>query len=122
MSEQAKLLIVDDELSVRDSLGKWFREEGYVIGAAENGSQALSLMAENSWDAALVDIKMRGIDGIELQRRMHEIDPHLMVILMTGYAISEIEQRGQAAGVDYFLPKPFRREQIAPIVRAALGR
>ena len=71
MSEQAKLLIVDDELSVRDSLGKWFREEGYVIGAAENGSQALSLMAENSWDAALVDIKMRGIDGIELQRRMH---------------------------------------------------
>ena len=43
MSEQAKLLIVDDELSVRDSLGKWFREEGYVIGAAENGSQALAL-------------------------------------------------------------------------------
>ena len=75
ISRQGKLLIVDDELSVRDSLGKWFREEGYEVATAESANDALTLLAEQRWDAALVDIKMRGTDGIELQRRMHEADP-----------------------------------------------
>ncbi|MBA3916705.1 MAG: response regulator, partial [Acidobacteriales bacterium] len=66
MSVPAKLLIVDDELSVRDSLGKWFHEEGYEVGTAENAADALTRLAEQRWDAALVDIKMRGTDGIEL--------------------------------------------------------
>ena len=89
MTPQAKLLIVDDELSVRDSLAKWFHEEGYEIGTAEDANGALTRMAEKPWDAALVDIKMRGTDGIELQRRMHEVDPNLIVIMMTGYASVE---------------------------------
>ncbi len=75
MSTQGKLLIVDDELSVRDSLGKWFREEGYDVTTVENAGDALTRLAEQRWDAALVDIKMHGTDGIELQRRMHEVDP-----------------------------------------------
>ncbi|MGE5735541.1 MAG: sigma-54-dependent transcriptional regulator [Acidobacteriota bacterium] len=121
MSEQAKLLIVDDELSVRDSLGKWFREEGYVIGAAENGSQALSLMAENSWDAALVDIKMRGIDGMELQRRMHEIDPNLMVILMTGYASVDTAVQALKDGAYDYVSKPLDPDEIAHLVKKAIA-
>ncbi len=83
MSTQGKLLIVDDELSVRDSLGKWFREEGYDVTTLENANDALTQLATQRWDAALVDIKMHGTDGIELQRRMHEIDPELLVIIMT---------------------------------------
>src|SRR5579864_1527577 len=73
----------------RDSLGKWFREEGYEIGTAESAGDALTRMAENKWDLALLDIKMRGTDGIELQRRLHEMDPDLIVIMMTGYASVE---------------------------------
>src|ERR1700751_457032 len=83
---QGRLLIVDDELSVRDSLGKWFQEEGYEVGIAENASQALTRLAENPWDVALLDIKMPGTDGIEVQRRMHDADPTMAVIMMTGYA------------------------------------
>src|SRR5947199_2912887 len=86
MAEQGRLLIVDDELSVRDSLGKWFHEEGYEVATAENASDALTLLAEQHFDAALLDIKMRGTDGIELQRRIHELDASLIVIMMTGYA------------------------------------
>ena len=56
------MLIVDDELSVRDSLGKWFHEEGYQVATAENASDALTRLAEQRWDVALVDIKMRGTD------------------------------------------------------------
>ena len=87
--EKGRLLIVDDELSVRDSLNKWFREEGYEVGTAENASEALLRLAEHPWDIALLDIKMRGTDGIELQRRIHELDPKLIVIMMTGYASVE---------------------------------
>ena len=78
MSTHGKLLIVDDELSVRDSLGKWFREEGYEVTMLENANDALTQLADQRWDVALVDIKMHGTDGIELQRRMHEIDPELI--------------------------------------------
>jgi two-component system response regulator HydG len=121
VSEEARLLIVDDELSVRDSLGKWFREEGYVIGAAENASEALSLLAENSWDAALVDIKMRGIDGIELQRRIHEIDPNLMVILMTGYASVETAVQALKNGAYDYVSKPLDPDEIAHLVKKAIA-
>jgi two-component system, NtrC family, response regulator HydG len=121
VSEEARLLIVDDELSVRDSLGKWFREEGYVIGAAQNASEALSLLAENSWDAALVDIKMRGIDGIELQRRIHEIDPNLMVILMTGYASVETAVQALKNGAYDYVSKPLDPDEIAHLVKKAIA-
>src|SRR5271165_5309992 len=86
---QGKLLIVDDELSVRDSLAKWFAEEGYEVATAENANEALTRVAETAFDVALVDIKMRGTDGIELQRRLHEIYPDMLVIIMTGYASVE---------------------------------
>jgi DNA-binding NtrC family response regulator len=60
LNTRSKLLIVDDELSVRDSLGKWFHEEGYDVSTAENARDALTRLAENRWDVALVDIKMQG--------------------------------------------------------------
>jgi two-component system response regulator HydG len=121
VSEQAKLLIVDDELSVRDSLGKWFREEGYSIGVAENAGTALTLLAEHPWDAALVDIKMRGIDGIELQRRMHEIDPNLMVIMMTGYASVETAVQALKNGAYDYVTKPLDPDEIAHLVKKAVA-
>ena len=92
-----------------------------MIGAAENGSQALSLMAENSWDAALVDIKMRGIDGIELQRRMHEIDPNLMVILMTGYASVDTAVQALKNGAYDYVSKPLDPDEIAHLVKKAIA-
>jgi two-component system response regulator HydG len=121
VSEQAKLLIVDDELSVRDSLGKWFREEGYEVGVAENANEALTLLAGHPWDAALVDIKMRGIDGIELQRRMHEIDSNLMVIVMTGYASVETAVQALKNGAYDYVTKPLDPDEIAHLVKKAVA-
>lgn len=86
---KGRILIVDDELSVRDSLARWFREDGFETATAEDANEALRKMAEGKWDLALLDIKMRGTDGIELQRRLAKIDPDLIVIIMTGYASVE---------------------------------
>ncbi len=121
MSIQGKLLIVDDELSVRDSLAKWFREEGYDVTAVENASDALTRLAEQRWDAALVDIKMHGTDGIELQRRMHEADPELVVIIMTGYASVETAVAALKNGAYDYVTKPLDPDEIAHLVKNALA-
>ena len=121
MSTQGKLLIVDDELSVRDSLGKWFGEEGYEVTTVENAADALTRLAEQRWDAALVDIKMHGTDGIELQRRMHEIDPELVVIIMTGYASVETAVTALKNGAYDYVTKPLDPDEIAHLVRNALA-
>jgi two-component system, NtrC family, response regulator HydG len=121
LSTQGKLLIVDDELSVRDSLGKWFREEGYEVGTAESANEALTRLAEHPWDAALVDIKMHGTDGIELQRRMHELDPELMVIMMTGYASVETAVTALKNGAYDYVTKPLDPDEIAHLVKNAMA-
>ena len=121
MEAQGKLLIVDDELSVRDSLGKWFREENYEVGTAESASDALTRMAENKWDVALLDIKMRGTDGMELQRRLHEMDPDLIVIMMTGYASVETAVAALKNGAYDYVSKPLDPDEIAHLVKKALS-
>jgi two-component system response regulator HydG len=121
VTSKGKLLIVDDELSVRDSLGKWFREEGYEIGTAENANDALTRLAEQKWDLALLDIKMRGTDGIELQRRMHEIEPQLITIIMTGYASVDTAVQAMKNGAYDYLTKPLDPDEVAHKVKKALA-
>jgi two-component system response regulator HydG len=121
LSIQGKLLIVDDELSVRDSLAKWFHEEGYEVGIAENANDALKRLAESDWDAALLDIKMHGIDGIELQRRIHELKPKVIVIMMTGYASVETAVTALKNGAYDYVTKPLDPDEIAHLVKKALA-
>src|SRR3954464_1801872 len=121
MSIKGKLLIVDDELSVRDSLNKWFREEGYEVHVAEDANEALTRMAETKFDAALLDIKMRGTSGIELQKRLHEIDPELISIMMTGYASVETAVEALKNGAYDYVTKPLDPDEIAHIVKKALA-
>lgn len=123
MTETSKgqMLIVDDELSVRDSLSKWFREEGYEVGTAENASEALLRLAEKPWDVALLDIKMRGTDGIELQRRIHEVTPQTITIMMTGYASVETAVTAMKNGAYDYVTKPLDPEDITLKVSKALS-
>lgn len=121
MNGKGKLLIVDDEFSVRDSLGKWFREDGYEVATAEGASEALSQLAESKWDLALVDIKLRGTDGIELQKRFREIDPEMLVIIMTGYASVETAVSALKNGAYDYVNKPLDPDEIAHTVEKALS-
>jgi two-component system, NtrC family, response regulator HydG len=118
---QGKLLIVDDELSVRDSLAKWFTEEGYEVATAESANEALTRVAEQTFDVALVDIKMRGTDGIELQRRLHEIYPDMLVIIMTGYASVETAVAALKNGAYDYVNKPLDPDEIAHLVTKAMS-
>jgi two-component system, NtrC family, response regulator HydG len=121
MTPKASLLVVDDELIVRDSLDKWFREEGYDVTVAESAQEALGKMAAKRFDLALVDIKMPGTDGVELQRRMHEIDSDMLVIMMTGYASVETAVAALKNGAYDYVSKPFDPDDIAHTVHNALA-
>ncbi len=118
---KGKLLVVDDELSVRDSLAKWFREEGYDVMAADSASDALTRVAEQSFDLALLDIKMRGTDGVELQRKLHELVPGLIVIMMTGYASVETAVATLRNGAYDYITKPLDPDETAHLVSKALA-
>jgi len=121
MNTKGNILIVDDELIVRDSLSKWFREEGYEVGTADSARQALALLAQQNWDVALVDIKMPDVDGIELQGRFHEVRPDLLVIIMTGYASVETAVAALKNGAYDYVVKPFDPEEMAHTVHNALA-
>ncbi|HEU4520855.1 MAG TPA: sigma-54 dependent transcriptional regulator [Thermoanaerobaculia bacterium] len=121
MSQKGRILIVDDEPSVRDSLSRWFRDDGYEVGTAEGANDALTRLAERSWDVALVDIRMRGTDGIELQRRMRELDPNLSVIIMTGYASVDTAVAALKNGAYDYITKPLDPDDVAHLVSNALS-
>ncbi len=121
MSGKGSVLIVDDEAVVRDSLSKWLREEGYEVDTAENATEALKRLVAQRWDLALVDIRMPGTDGIELQKRLHQIDPDLIVIIITGYASVETAVQALKQGAYDYVTKPFDPDDIAHLIRNAIG-
>ena len=115
-----KILIVDDEPVVRDSLGKWMKEEGFTVQTVGSAHEALDSFQRQTWDIALLDIKMPGIDGIELQKRLHEGDPDLIVIVMTGYASVETAVQALKQGAYDYICKPFEPDELVHTINNAL--
>jgi len=113
------ILIVDDEPIVQQSLGDWFRQDGYLVETASNGKEALRLAAERHHDIALVDIKMPGIDGLDLQERLVKECPDLTIIVMTAYASVESAVRALKNGAYDFITKPFDPDELSHLVRRA---
>jgi DNA-binding NtrC family response regulator len=120
MNTKASLLIVDDENVVRDSLGKWFEEEGYSVDTANSGREALLKLPRQRWDLALLDIKMPGMDGLELHRKIREVDPEIIVIIMTGYAAVDTAVQALKDGAYDYIMKPFDPDDLARLVAKAL--
>lgn len=124
MPDRAKnkptLLIVDDEAIVRESLGGWFEDEGYEVGVCASAREGLIRLQEQPWDACLVDIKMPGMDGLELQKRFQEIAPDMPVIVMTAYASVETAVTALKTGAYDYIVKPFDPEDLARLVAKAV--
>ena len=122
MNGKPWILVVDDELSVRDSLRAWFSEEGYGVEVASSGKEALDRMARQDFDIYLLDIKMAGMDGLELQRRITEAKPGSAIIIMTAYASVETAVQALKAGAYDYITKPFDPDDLEHLVRNAAER
>ena len=120
-----KILVVDDERAVRESLRRALELEGYEIELAEDGRQALSLLEQEGNgqpDAVVLDVLMPGLDGLEVCRRLRKSGNRVPVLMLT--ARDEVEDRvaGLDAGADDYVTKPFALEELLARVRALLRR
>ena len=111
------ILVVDDEAIVRESLGAWFREDGYDVDTADGAREGLRLAAEKTYDIALIDIKMPGVDGLELQAKLKEAAPDLSVVIMTAYASVETAVKALKSGAHDYIVKPFDPEELSHLIR-----
>ncbi|MFO7891841.1 MAG: response regulator [bacterium] len=123
MSENnAKILIIDDDESMRDSCSQVLRKSGYFIETAENGEKGLSMTKELNPDLILLDLKMPGMSGTEVLKRLKEFDSRIIIIIITGYATVESAVDSMKQGVYEYLPKPFTPKELRKIVQHGLLR
>ena len=119
-NENTRILIVDDEKIVLRSLSDWFRDDGYFVGTASTGKEALGKLTEEAWDVFLLDIKMPGMSGLDLQEKIMQIHPDAVIIIMTAFASVDSAVQALKQGAYDYLTKPFDPEHVARLVRNAV--
>ena len=120
MSALRKVLVVDDDAVVGKSFNRVLSQKGYVVTTAQNAHEALQQIREQSFDVVFTDIKMPGMDGVELAEQLKERQPWTPVVIITGYGTTENESRAKAAGVTDFMRKPLSPEMIEESAAHAL--
>ena len=120
MSALRKVLVVDDDAVVGKSFNRVLSQKGYVVTTAQNAHEALKQIREQSFDVVFTDIKMPGMDGVELAEEVRARQPWTPVVIITGYGTTENESRAKAAGVTDFMRKPLSPEMIEESAAHAL--
>ncbi|MCX6268624.1 MAG: sigma-54 dependent transcriptional regulator [Bacteroidetes bacterium] len=119
MGKKISILIVDDEESVRDSLYSWFIEDGYHVECAENAKKALTIFESGQFDIVLADIKMPGMDGLEMFRRIKALNQASIVIIMTAFATVDTAVKALKDGAFDYITKPFDPDDLTHLIRNA---
>ena len=114
-----KILLVDDETAILDTLKILFRSQGYDVAVADSGPKALAAMEDERPDLVLTDIRMPGVTGLDVLAAAHEVDPEIPVILMTAQASLQSAVRAVNEGAYYYLQKPFANEELLAICKRA---
>jgi len=120
MPFSANILIIDDEESMRAGCIQTLAEDGHSVQAVENGRKGLDRIKKESFDLILLDLKMPGIPGMEVLKRLQENDPNSVVIVITGYATIDSAVEAMKRGAYDFLTKPFTPEALSSIVKRAV--
>ena len=119
MSRQIKILVVDDETAILETLGILFRGAGYDVTVANSGAKAMTALSEEKPDIVLTDIRMPGATGLEVLAKAREVDAEISVILMTAQASLQSAVRAVNEGAYYYLQKPFANDELLAICRRA---
>ncbi len=120
MSKKEKILIADDEKIVRESLFHWFEEEGYSVEIAEDGNSALKLFMNDKFDLALIDLKMPGMGGLEVLKKIKELDSDSVVIMITAFASVPTAIAALKEGAYDYVTKPVDPDELSHLIKKAL--
>lgn len=116
-----KILVVDDQESMREMLSELLQMMGYEARAVDGGQQALQSLQETETDLVITDLNMPGMDGMELMKRIKMLYPGLPVIIITGYGTFNTERQVLSSGADGYIPKPCTINRVQETVNQALA-
>jgi len=116
----SKILVIDDERVVGESLRKTFKDEGYEIETAYSGQEGLRKARRETFDLMIVDLKMPDISGLDVIKRLKEEQPDTMLIMITGYSTVDSATEALKTGAFDYIPKPFTPDEISEVVQKAL--
>jgi two-component system, NtrC family, response regulator AtoC len=112
-----RILVVDDEEIVRESLAGWLEKDGYTVGLAPDGPSAIETLAREPWAILLLDMKMPGMDGLQVLEHTRTLQPPPTVVIMTAYATVETAVRAIKIGAYDYLVKPFDPEELSLMIQ-----
>ena len=115
------ILVVDDELSMRELLEIMLGREGYLVSCAENGNMAISMLDKTNFDLMLCDLRLGDISGLEVLRASKKKDQNVVVIMISAYATAETAVEAMNAGAFDYVPKPFDKEELKQTIASALN-
>lgn len=121
MSKMPRILVVDDEQPMRESLNDWLKEDGYRVGLAASGQEAIDMASKEPWDVILLDLKMPGMDGLKALKKLKEIRPDAEVLMMTAYATVETAVQAMKEGAFDYLVKPFDPNEVEVQIKKILA-
>ncbi len=113
----ARVLVVDDEAYIRDLIRDTLRSRQYEVGTASNGSEALDVLSRGTYDLLVTDVVMPGMNGLDLVKQVRRQHPRVRIIVLTGFPRSADIGDFLAEGVDDFLSKPFRANDLVTVIR-----
>lgn len=119
MEKKISILIVDDEESVRDSLYSWFAEDGYNVQCAVNAKEALAILESGNFEIIITDLKMPGMDGLELLQRIKALNKDSIIIVMTAFASVDTAVKALKEGAFDYVTKPFDPDDLSHLIRNA---
>jgi DNA-binding NtrC family response regulator len=120
---KARILVVEDERAIQIALSGLLRRQGYEVGVASTGEEAVSKLEETPVDLVLTDLALgRGISGMDVLRRAKELRPETLVVMITAHGSEAIAVEAMKAGAEDYVPKPFDNDEIRLVVQRALDR
>lgn len=122
MGDHARILIVDDEESIRTALATILEEEGYITETAKNGKEAIEKSEAKFYNLALIDIRLPDMEGTELLTAIRETTPKMVKIIMTGYPSLQNAVEAVNKGADAYILKPFKIEDILKTIKEELKK
>jgi len=120
--EQARILVIDDDVTVRESLKVVLKANGYEVDVAENGKEAVAKSKAKFYNLALVDLRLPDMDGIELLTAMRETVPKMSKIIITGYPSLENAIEAVNRGADGYIVKPYTMEDLLRKIKEQLQK
>jgi len=120
--ERTRILIVDDEEIVRESLSGWLEKDGYTVATAHDGPAAIGRLNAERWSIMLVDMKMPGMDGLQVLEQAKKLQPDVTAVIMTAYATVDTAVEAMKLGAYDYLVKPFDPEEMSLMITKIVGQ